>query len=188
MAKLYFYHGTMGSSKTANALITCHNYEKLGKKVVLCKPKIDIRDGKNKIKSRIGLERDCITLEEFLEGVYNQYKYQDTQVVIVDEVQFAKEKQINSLANLVDYKGIDVLCFGLRTDFQTHLFEGSKRLFEIADCLREIKTVCWCSNKAILNARYNNGGLITEGQQIELGSDDKYISLCRKHYKQRKLS
>ena len=180
MNKLYFYYGTMGSSKTANALITAFNYEKAGKKVIVCKPKIDVRDGDKIIRSRIGLQRECITLEEFLE---DKNKYKETQVVIVDEVQFATTEQINSLANLVDYANMTVLCYGLRTDFKTNLFEGSKRLFEIADCLREIKTICWCGKKSIFNARYNENGIVTEGNQVELGADDKYIAICRKHYK-----
>ena len=183
MAKLYFYYGTMASSKTANLLITCYNYEKLNKKVILCQPAINNRDGENIIKSRIGLQRNCISLEEF---ILNK-DHLDYDVVIVDEAQFASSKQIDELSNEVDFNNKDVICYGLKTDFKCKFFDGSKRLFEIADCIREIKTLCWCGKKAIFNARIVNNVLVKDGHQIELGLDDKYVPLCRKHYKEGKL-
>ncbi len=179
MAKLYFKYGAMGSSKTANALITKFNYEERGMKVWLIKPSIDIRDGADVVRSRIGLEAraDIITPDKDLFKEYQ--KHSDCHVVIADECQFFSAKQIDQLRRIVDMLHIPVLCYGLRTDFLTHLFEGSRRLFEVADSVTEIKTICTCGKKAIVNARIDeNGKIVTQGGQILIGGNDSYVAMC----------
>ena len=171
MAKLYFKYGAMGSSKSAQALITQFNYEELGMSVWLIKPSVDTRDGANIIKSRIGLERNAqvITPEQ---DIVKEY---------ADEAQFFTPEQIDQLRELVDFEDIPVLCFGLRTDFLTHVFPGSKRLLELADSITEIKTVCACGRKATVNARVDeNGRVITHGDQVFLGGNDSYVAMCHK--------
>ena len=179
MAKLYFKYGAMGSSKTANALITKFNYEERGMKVWLIKPSIDDRDGANAVKSRIGLyaEAYVVTPDKNLIEEYKNHK--DIDVIIADECQFLTPEQIDALRTIVDEYDIPVLCFGLRTDFLTHLFPGSRRLFEVADSISEIKTICTCGKKAIINARIDeNGKVVTEGNQILIGGNDSYMAMC----------
>lgn len=185
MAKLYFYYGAMGSSKTANALMTEYNYAERGQKALLGKTNIDTRNGIYKIKSRIGLEKDCVLLLDICAMEDEALKGYDA--IIVDEIQFAAKEQIDFLARIVDELDVPVLCYGLRTDFQTNLFEGSKRLLELADEIKEVKTVCWCGKKATCNARYNEQGIVREGSQVLLGANDEYIALCRKHFMEGKL-
>lgn len=182
MAKLYFHYGVMGSSKTANALMVHYNYHERGKKALLVKPDIDLRDGETLLKSRIGLKHECELLSNFVN--YETEKIKEYDCIIVDEIQFASKEQIDFLSDIVDKLSIPVMCYGLRADFQMKLFEGSERLITIADEIHEVKTVCWCGSKATCNARYNENGIVTEGAQIELGANDKYIALCRKHYKE----
>ena len=181
MAKLYFYYGVMGSSKTANALMVHYNYHERGKKALLVKTDIDTRDGDKIVRSRIGLKNECENLSEFVKYPNDRIKQYDC--IIVDEVQFATIEEIDFLSDIVDVLGIPVMCYGLRTDFRNELFEGSSRLISIADEIHEVKTVCWCGSKATCNARYNEKGIVREGEQIDLGANDKYIALCRKHYK-----
>ncbi len=179
MAKLYFKYGAMGSSKTANALITKFNYEERGMNVLLIKPSIDKRDGVDTVRSRIGLSASAhvITPEDDLFRIFEEHR--NYHVIIADECQFFTSAQIDQLRAIVDVFNIPVLCFGLRTDFLTHLFEGSRRLFEVADSITEIKTICNCGNKAIVNARIDdNGRVVTEGGQILLGGNDSYIAMC----------
>lgn len=181
MAKLYFKYGAMGSSKTAQALITKFNYEELGMSVWLIKPSIDTRDGADIIKSRIGLEEKAqiITPEQDIVKEYRKAGKHD--VIIADEAQFFTPEQIDELRELVDDDGIPVLCFGLRTDFLTHFFPGARRLMELADSITEIKTVCACGRKATVNARIDeNGRVITEGDQVFLGGNDNYVAMCHK--------
>jgi thymidine kinase len=185
MAKLYFYYGAMGSSKSANALMAEYNYRERGQRVLLAKTNLDQRDGKKTIRSRIGLEKECTLLSEIVEMKDSEIAPYDA--VIVDEIQFAKKEQIDFLAHIVDDLSVPVMCYGLRSDFQLNLFEGSERLLAIADEIKEIKTVCWCGRKAICNARYNEHGIVREGSQIMLGANDDYIALCRKHFLQGKL-
>lgn len=183
MAKLYFKYGAMGSSKTANALITKFNYEERGMKVWLIKPEIDSRDGKDVVRSRVGLQAKAFVISRGT-NVFEEFKnHNDCHVIIADECQFFSSEQINQLRKIVDEIDIPVLCFGLRTDFLTNLFEGSKRLFEIADSINEIKTICSCGNKAIVNARICNGKVVTEGGQILLGGNDSYIAMCHHCWK-----
>ena len=184
MAKLYFKYGAMGSSKSAQALITKFNYEELGMSVWLIKPSIDTRDGADIIRSRIGLEchAQIITPEQNICDEYR--KLGSHSVIIADEAQFFTPEQIDQLRDLVDEENIPVLCFGLRTDFLTHCFPGALRLMELADSLTEIKTVCSCGRKATVNARIDEQGhVITSGSQILLGGNDSYIAMCHKCWK-----
>jgi thymidine kinase len=181
MAKLIYYYGAMNSSKTANALMTHFNYEEVGQKALLCKTGTDVRDGVRKIRSRIGLEGDCVLLSELVQMPEEEIRRYDC--IIVDEVQFATEEQIDFLSDVVDFYDVPVVCYGLRADFQNRMFPGSERLIAIADTIREIKTVCWCGRKATCNARYNENGIVREGSQVMLGANDSYVSLCRRHFK-----
>ncbi|MCL2343429.1 MAG: thymidine kinase [Firmicutes bacterium] len=191
MAKLYFKYGVMGSSKSAQALITKFNYEELGMRAWLIKPAADQRDGADKIRSRVGLEQvaEVITPEESVTARYeaaNGRGEKPIDVLIADEAQFFSETQIDELRDLVDDRNLPVLCFGLRTDFLTHLFPGSKRLLELADSLSEIKTVCACGSKAVVTARLDPGGrVITQGEQVFLGGNDSYIAMCHKCWKRK---
>lgn len=180
-AKLYFYYGAMGSSKTAQALMTRFNYEEKGQKALLTKPKTDTRDGDNKIKSRVGLEHTC----EYLEDIENMTDEQllDYDVIIVDEAQFISKKDVEKLVYIVDVLNIPVICYGLLSDFKGELFEGSRELIVMADKRIEMKTMCWCGRKASFNARFNsNGEIVRSGEQIVMGANDKYTSVCRKHW------
>ena len=186
MAKLYFKYGAMGSSKSAQALITQFNYEELGMRVWLIKPSTDTRDGADVIKSRIGLSRQAqiITPEQNLETEYRKAGSYD--VIIADEAQFFTPEQIDQLRTLVDEDNLPVLCFGLRTDFQTHFFPGARRLMELADSITEIKTVCACGSKATVNARIDGAGnIVTEGAQVFLGGNGSYIALCHRCWKKK---
>ena len=179
MAKLYFKYGAMGSSKSAQALITKFNYEELGMTVWLIKPSTDTRDGADLIRSRIGLEAHAqiITPEQSIVKAYREAGRHD--VIIADEAQFFTPEQIDDLRTLVDEDDLPVLCFGLRTDFLTHFFPGARRLMELADSLTEIKTVCACGRKATVNARIDgNGRIVTQGDQVFLGGNDSYIAMC----------
>ena len=185
MAKLYFKYGAMGSSKTANALITKFNYEERGMQVLLLKPAIETRDGADVIVSRIGLSAKCRPVLA-TENIYEIYKNEipPVDVIIADESQFFTPEQIDQLRQIVDELDVPVLCYGLRTDFLTHLFPGSRRLFEVADSITEIKTICTCGKKAIVNARIDgNGRVITEGGQILLGGNDSYVAMCHSCWK-----
>ena len=184
MAKLYFKYGAMGSSKTAQALITKYNYEENDLQVWLIKPSADTRDGAETLRSRIGLEArvEVIPPEVDIYARFLGGKARRSDVIIVDECQFLTEKQIDQLRTIVDEHNIPVMCFGLRTDFQTHLFPGSRRLMEVADTIQEIKTICDCGAKATVNARVNDGYIVTEGTQVVLGGNDSYIAMCHKCY------
>ena len=181
MAKLYYYYGAMGSSKTANALMTHFNYEEVGQKALLCKPAIDARDGERTVYSRIGLQHDCILLEELQQMKEEEIRGYDC--IIVDEVQFATPQQEDFLSDIVDFMDVPVVCYGLRADFRNLLFPGSERLIAIADVIQELKTVCWCGRKATCNTRYNEHGIVRSGPQVMLGANDSYVALCRRHFK-----
>jgi len=187
LAKLYFKYGAMGSSKTAQALITKYNYEENDMKVWLIKPSADTRDGADLLRSRIGLQA---AVEVMVPGrdIYEVYAEEhdgNCHAVIVDECQFMTETQIDQLRAIVDDYNVPVLCFGLRTDFQTKLFPGSRRLMEVADTIQEIKTICDCSAKATVNARIDaEGYIVTEGAQVVLGGNDSYIAMCHRCWMQ----
>ena len=184
MAKLYFKYGAMGSSKTAQALITKYNYEENDMKVWLLKPSADTRDGAAVIRSRIGLEAECEIATPGTD-IYERFRTGRMgfcDVIIVDECQFLTMEQIDQLRAIVNDFSVPVLCFGLRTDFVTKLFPGSLRLMELADCIEEIKTMCDCGAKATVNARISDGYIVTEGAQVVLGGNDSYIAMCHRCY------
>ena len=186
MAKLYFKYGAMGSSKSAQALITKFNYEEQGMTVWLIKPSVDTRDGADLIRSRIGLENRArvITPDEDILASYRAAGKHD--VIIADEAQFFTPEQIDQLRALVDEDDLPVLCFGLRTDFLTHFFPGARRLMELADSITEIKTICTCGRKATVNARIDgNGRIVTEGAQVMLGGNDSYVAMCHSCWKRK---
>lgn len=196
MAKLYFRYGAMGSSKSANILMVRYNYEERGQYAILLKPRTDDRDGEHKIQSRIGLSAPAEYVDDFLKeisklwnGKETEYLYHGKKVnaILVDEAQFLSSEEVDALSDIVDFYEIPVLCYGLRTDFLNHLFPGSRRLMEIADVIEEVPTVCWCGKRAQCNTRYSNGKIVREGAQIMLGSNESYVALCRKHYKEGKL-
>ena len=182
MAKLYLRYGAMGSSKTANAVMVQYNYRERGQQVLMLKPKLENRDGATIVRSRCGLEAQCRFVEELpalcLDGI---------ACVIVDEAHFLTGAQVRMLVDIVDERDIPVICYGLRTDFRGELFEGSRELLCWADTIEEIKTVCWCGRKATFNARVQDGRIVREGEQILLGGNSQYISLCRKHWKSGEL-
>ena len=182
MAKLYFKYGVMGCSKTAQALITKFNYEERNMKTLLLKPALDTRDGVRTVKSRIGLTAEALCVREDCD-LFKLYtdEYMDRQVVIVDECQFLTPEQVDQLGLICMEYDVPVLCFGLATDFLTHLFPGSKRLFEIAESISEIKSVCKCGAKATVNARLDdNGNVLYAGDQVCLGGNERYTAMCRK--------
>ncbi|MBR5390238.1 MAG: thymidine kinase, partial [Clostridia bacterium] len=181
MAKFYFKYGAMGSSKSAQALITKFNYEELGMTVWLIKPSVDTRDGKSVIRSRIGLRQEADAIPPGCDLAERYHQMTPRDVIIADECQFFTPAQIDQLRTLVDEDGIPVLCFGLRTDFLTRLFPGSARLFEVAESITEIKTVCACGAKATVNARIDGEGrVITAGEQVFLGGNDSYVAMCHR--------
>lgn len=188
MAKLYFRYGVMGSSKSAQALITKFNYEEQGMRVWLIKPAADTRYGKDIVRSRIGLEQsaDVITEEMNLFEIFRDREKEFNDVIIADEAQFLTPEHIEQLRDIVDNYNVPVFCFGLRTDFRTKMFPGSARLFELADSVSELKTVCTCGGKAMVNARIDGeGNIITEGAQIMLGGNESYRPMCYKCWKKK---
>ena len=175
----------MGSSKTAQALITKYNYEENDMSVWLIKPSADIRDGMTILRSRIGLQAEVTVIppETNIYDLYNSTRHGLCNVIIADECQFLTPEQINQLRAIVDDFNVPVLCFGLRTDFLTRLFPGSQRLMEVADAIQEIKTMCDCGTKATVNARIDSDGhIVTEGAQVVLGGNDSYIAMCHRCY------
>ncbi|MBQ6388034.1 MAG: thymidine kinase [Mogibacterium sp.] len=181
MAKLYFKYGAMGSSKTAQSLITKFNYEEKGMTVWLIKPGTDTRDGANILRSRIGLSQEAHVISPETDIIKEYHAAGHYDVIIADEAQFLTPEQIDGLRTIVDEENIPVLCFGLRTDFLTHFFPGARRLMELADSITEIKTICECGSKATVNARFDeNGMIVTEGDQVVLGGNDRYIAMCHK--------
>ena len=183
----------MSSGKSLRLLSMAHNFEEKNISVVLLKPSQDTRDGENTIKSRAGLEMKCIPVgpNDNIYDIINENYHvrmatftKPVQWVLVDECQFLTEAQVDQLSDIVDYMDIEVMCFGLRTDFKSKLFPASKRLFELSDEIEEIKCYCDCGNKASINARFNpEGNIITEGSQILVGGDDLYHPICRKDWK-----
>ena len=177
MAKLYFRYGAMGSSKTANAIMVQYNYTERNQRVLMVKPQLDNRDGERTVMSRCGLKTECVFMEEL-----PSVRIQDYDCIIVDEAQFLTKVQVQFLVDVVDRLNVPVIAYGLRSDFQGNLFEGSQWLMAWADTIEEVKTICWCGKKAICNARVVNGKVVKEGDQILLGGSSQYVSLCRKHW------
>lgn len=191
--KLYFRYGTMGSAKTALLLTTAYNFEERGMRYVCMKPIIDTREERNVIHSRIGIERECTWIMADTDLYQLAMKLCEEAGCIIDwflidECQFLTAEQVDQLARLVDDFGCNVICYGLRTDFRTRLFEGSRRLFEVADTIDEIKSTCTCGRKTIVNARIGaNGDMVEEGAQVEIGGDDKYIAVCRNCWRNKRI-
>lgn len=193
IGKLYFRYGTMGSAKTAMLLTTAYNFEERNMAYICFKPVVDTRESKNVIRSRIGIERECrwiyrdTDLYSYMKGLLDEAE--NTHIwLLIDEAQFLSADQVDQLARLVDDYGCNVICYGLRTDFRTNLFEGSRRLFEIADSIDEVKSTCSCGRKTIVNARIDsNGEIITEGQQVEIGGNDRYMAVCRKCWRNKRI-
>ncbi|MFD2611798.1 thymidine kinase [Paenibacillus gansuensis] len=186
MAKLYYRYGTMNSGKSIDILKIANNYEEQGKKVLIFTSAIDDRHGVGKITSRVGIQRDALLLDE---TVYDKVLAEKPDCVVIDEGQFASSEIIDQLAAIVDEQDIPVIVYGLMTDFQGDMFEGSKRLLELADRIEEIKTICWyCKSKARFNTRFKDGKAVFTGEQIEIGGNDKYLPLCRKCYMREKLA
>ena len=183
MAKLYFRYGAMGSSKTANAIMVQYNYQERGQNALMLKPCLDNRDGERMVGSRSGLAAPCRYVEEL-----DQIDLTAYDCVIVDEAQFLKKAQVQRLVNIVDDMDIPVICYGLRADFMGNLFEGSQWLMAWADSIEEIKTVCWCGRKAIMNARVAGGKVVKSGEQIVLGGNESYVALCRRHWARGELA
>lgn len=184
----------MGSAKTALLLTTAYNFEERGMGYLCMKPVIDTRDRKNVIRSRIGIERECAwiypdtDLFRLVCEIMTSSAEPKPEWILVDEAQFLTARQVDELARVVDELSVNVICYGLRTDFKTNLFEGSRRLFEIADTIDEIKSTCNCGRKTIVNARIDsNGEILTEGEQVEIGGNDKYIAVCRNCWRHRRI-
>jgi len=192
--KLRFVYAPMESGKSAILLMEAHYFEKRNVGILCMKSSVDDRDGTDVIKSRIGIERECLTIypeydiyrivEKIVKEQEENNEENKLQWILVDESQFLTGYQVEQLRAIVDKLNINVMCYGLRTDFQTHLFEGSKRLFELADDIEEMKISCTCGNKAIFNARFNEFGVIvTDGEQVLIGGEDKYKPICSKCYR-----
>lgn len=178
MAKLYFRHGTVGSAKTLNLLAVAHNYKQQNKKIILIKPALDVRFGKNNIKSRAGLEHEADIL---VDQKTNLLKLDFTGIdcILVDEAQFVHPSVIDQLRTITNERGIPAICYGLRTDFRTHLFDGARRLMEVADSIEEIKSTChFCNKKAIMNLKHVDGVACVEGPSVQLGAEEKYFATC----------
>ena len=193
MKKLYFKFGVMGSSKSAQVLMTAFNYKQKGVNVLLLKHSMDNRDLKNQkpvIASRIGLSSECELFNSETDLFNLVQQFPQSQVVIVDEAQFCSAKQIEQLKE-VTLNEIPVLCYGLKTNFKGELFEGSKRLLELAESIQEIKSICRCGGKATMNARIVDGFVATKGKEIQIGGDEIYESMCFacfKKYQTQKLT
>lgn len=193
MAKLHFIYGVMSSSKSLRLLATAHDFDEKNIPILVIKPSADTRDGADIVKSRAGLERKCVSVDADINlyelvSKFNKIKMatleEGIKWVLVDECQFLTEEQVDQLSDIVDFLDINVICYGLRTDFKSKLFPASKRLFEIADGIEEVKSSCTCGNKASINARFSpEGKIITEGSQILVGGDDLYHAICRKCWK-----
>ncbi len=182
MAKLYFRYGVMGSSKSANALMVRYDYEERGQQALMVKPNMDQREGAAIVNSRIGLNYPCMWFDDFVTMGAEEIK--TYQCIIVDEAQFLTRQEVEFLTDVVDDLNVPVICYGLRADFKGNLFTGSEALLALADIIEEVKTICWCGKKATYNARFDqNGVVVKEGAQVVLGANDKYIGLCRKHWK-----
>ncbi len=183
----------MGSAKTALLLTTAYNFEERGMAYLCFKPITDTGENANVIRSRIGIERECC----WIKSDSNMYELIKEHIesghgipewILIDEAQFLTAEQVDQLARVVDSFGCNVMCYGLRTDFQTKLFEGSRRLFEIADSIDEVKSTCSCGRKTIVNARIDGkGNIVTEGEQVEIGGNDRYISVCRKCWTNKRI-
>lgn len=186
MSQLYFHYAAMNSGKSLALLSHAHNYKERGMGTLVMKPAIDDRDSKSEVVSRIGLSQPANMITSGMD-LFEFFKWasvqRDIHCVMVDEAQFLEPEQVLQLCRIVDQYNCPVMCYGLRTDFKGELFEGSKALLSVADKLIELKGVCHCGRKATMCARIReDGSAVTEGAQVEIGGNDKYVSLCRKHW------
>jgi len=183
MAKLYFHYSSMNAGKSTALLQANHNYGERGMSTMLFTAKLDDRDGVGKICSRIGIEHDALVFgseDDLLDLVTRELNERSVDCVLIDEAQFLSKAQVDQLTKVVDQQNIPVLTYGIRTDFLGETFEGSRYLMAWADEIREIKAICHCGKKATMNARVDSTGKMeTEGQQIEIGGNERYVSLCR---------
>lgn len=188
MAKLYFYYSSMNAGKSTALLQSSYNYRERGMNTLVLAPKLDDRCGVGKVSSRIGLETEATTFEpkdDLLEIVNNAIEDKPLHCVLIDEAQFLTKDQVFQLGEVTDQQNIPVLAYGLRTDFQGEPFEGSKYLLAWSDNLKELKAICECGTKATMVIRLDEGGnVVTHGSQVEIGGNDRYISMCRKHFKE----
>lgn len=184
MASFYFYYAAMNAGKTTSLLQTDHNYHERGMSTVIFTHSIDTRYGKGIVRSRIGLQKNAMAYDENFDFFCYVKDAKDVACVLVDEAQFLTKKQVDQLSDVVDFLDIPVLAYGLRSDFRGNSFEGSQRLLAIADILVELKTVCFCGKKATMNMRIDEeGNKVVDGDQIDIGGNEKYVSVCRKHFK-----
>jgi thymidine kinase len=195
MAKLYFRYGAMGSGKTIDLLKVSFNYKERGQKTLILTSSIDNRYGIGKIKSRIGIEEPAICISNadsiltiFKLNCIDENNSININCILVDEVQFFNEKQILELSDIVDNYNIPVIAYGLKSDFKQELFPGSKALLSICDVIENIPAICWCGKKATVNARILDNKIVYDGNQILVGGNEQYISLCRKHWKEGKIN
>jgi len=192
MAKLYFKYGTMGGGKTLEIIRVAYNYLERGQQILLFTSALDNREGiKNKIKSRVGVEMDAIPIFDNT-NIINIFLIEKQQkninCVLVDESQFLRKHHVEQLSDIVDVYNTPVMCYGLKADYKNEPFEGSSYLLSMADNIEEIKSICWCGKKATVNARIVDGTIIRSGEQILIGGNESYISLCRKHWKEGKIN
>lgn len=193
-SKLYYIYSTMNASKSASLLMKAHSFEENGIPFICMKPSIDTRDGIDVISSRIGLKRECVSIYQndniynIITEIFNQFREIEKRLpewILIDESQFLTIEQVEQLSYIVDFLNVNIICYGIRTDFRTNLFGGSKRLFELADNIEEMKISCSCGRKAIINARVDDGGnVITDGEQVLIGGNDRYVTMCRKCYRE----
>ena len=191
MAKLYFRYSAMNAGKTTQLVQVKYNYQERGQNVLVLKPSIDNRDGANKIRSRIGIECDAIILNSDTNLVTLVRNYQEKDkidCILIDEAQFLTKKQVLELCTVVDDLNIPCMAYGLRSDFKGNLFPGSDALLALSDSIEELKTICWCGKKALMNTRLLNGKAVFEGEQVQIGGNESYISLCRKHWREGKVN
>ena len=189
--KVLFKYGTMNSGKSMHLLATAYNFQEHNIPFLVLKSEIDNRDGENVIHSRALGDRECVSISKEaniyeLVATYSQISGEKLKWILVDEAQFLSEEQVEELVAIADNMGINIICYGLRTDFKTRLFPASKRLFELADSVEEIKSSCYCGSKTIVNARVNSERqIVTEGAQVEVGGEERYVAMCRKCYKEK---
>jgi thymidine kinase len=188
MSKVYFYYSAMIAGKSTVLLQSSYNYRERGMRTLVFTPAIDTRAGVGRVRSRIGLEAEAHSLgadEDIFQHVRAAHAAQPVACVLVDEAQFLSRLQVEQLTEIADRLGIPVLCYGLRTDFQANLFPGSAALLALADNLIELKTICHCGRKATMNLRVGpDGRAVKEGAQVEIGGNDRYVAMCRRHYKE----
>lgn len=189
MAKLYFYYSSMNAGKSTALLQSSYNYRERGMQTIVLAPKLDDRYGVGRVTSRIGLEAEAHTFEtsdNLLELVRQLNDHEPLHCVLIDEAQFLTRQQVFELGEVTDQLNIPVLAYGLRTDFRGEPFEGSRYLLSWADNLKELKAICHCGSKATMVVRTDgDGNTVTDGSQVEIGGNDRYVSLCRKHFKER---